>query len=430
MCGGSNMRALFAVLVALFLFACTDKTSSGPENREDERLYGWRWDDFKPVPDPSKMYGGLRRIFHVNGWIVLRDDYYSSNEYTSPGKITTTPRVFASKIGSTQWDTLSSSEWIRYIYGDSTGLYAGTQLSGKVLKYDFEKKSWVDLYTLPFDPKGAFDIYGITTYRGKPVVCIAGYADNADRRDDNIVLFMKMQTDTGWVDITYDYDSSKEYPFQFHKGVELNGKLYAISGARGVWRYDGSWTQLSKIPYPAWATWATEEEISEQIMDIVVHKGKIYVIGEKFSTNVLEYDEALDRWNPVDSVIETYDESIDPNDPFADPNRGHRTFHNTPSRRYTLASDGEHLFVAGDNPSLPAVYMGDYGSPYGNEEKGWRLIKGNWCDDWKCIANDVTYDMIAVGDTLYLANWEGILKFPLVDLDSAIAKEDSYPTAH
>ena len=95
------MRALFAVLVALFLFACTDKTSSGPENREDERLYGWRWDDFKPVPDPSKMYGGLRRIFHVNGWIVLRDDYYSSNEYTSPGKITTTPRVFASKIGST-----------------------------------------------------------------------------------------------------------------------------------------------------------------------------------------------------------------------------------------------------------------------------------------------------------------------------------------
>ena len=189
--------------------------------------------------------------------------------------------------------------------------------------------------------------------------------------------------------------------------MELNGKLYAISGARGVWRYDGSWTQLSKIPYPAWATWATEEEISEQIMDIVVHKGKIYVIGEKFSTNVLEYDEALDRWNPVDSVIETYDETIDPDDPFADPYRGHRTFHNTPSRRYTLASDGNHL-----------------------EEKGWRLVNGNWCDDWKCIANDGTYDMIAVGDTLYLANWEGVLKFPLVDLDSAISKEKSYPTAY
>ena len=88
------------------------------------------------------------------------------------------------------------------------------------------------------------------------------------------------------------------------------------------------------------------------------------------------------------------------------------------------------LFVAGDDPSLPAVYMGDYGSPYGNEEKGWRLVNGNWCDDWKCIANDGTYDMIAVGDTLYLANWEGVLKFPLVDLDSAISKEKSYPTAY
>ena len=74
--------------------------------------------------------------------------------------------------------------------------------------------------------------------------------------------------------------------------------------------------------------------------------------------------------------------------------------------------------------------MGDYGSPYGNEEKGWRLVNGNWCDDWKCIANDGTYDMIAVGDTLYLANWEGVLKFPLVDLDSAISKEKSYPTAY
>ena len=430
MCGGSSMRLILAILAAFILEACTDRSSIGPNDYNDDRVFGWRWDDFKPIPHDSKMYGGLREIYNVGEWLVLMDDYYSSNEYTSPGKITTTPRVFASKIGSTQWDTLSSSEWIRYIYGDSTGLYAGTQLSGKVLKYDFEKKSWVDLYTLPFDPKGAFDIYGITTYRGKPVVCIAGYADNADRRDDNIVLFMKMQTDTGWVDITYDYDSSKEYPFQFHKGVELNGKLYAISGARGVWRYDGSWTQLSKIPYPAWATWATEEEISEQIMDIVVHKGKIYVIGEKFSTNVLEYDEALDRWNPVDSVIETYDETIDPDDPFADPYRGHRTFHNTPSRRYTLASDGNHLFVAGDDPSLPAVYMGDYGSPYGNEEKGWRLVNGNWCDDWKCIANDGTYDMIAVSDTLYLANWEGILKFPLVDLDSAISKEKSYPTAY
>lgn len=421
------MKIILATIMAFFFLSCTERTSSGPDNREDEETYGWRWDDFRPVPDASRMYGGLRKLFHVNGWIVLRDDYYSSNEYTSPGYITITPRVFASKIGSTQWDTLTSSEWIRYIYGDSTGLYAGTQLSGKVLKYDFDRKSWIDLYALEFDSKGAFDVYGITTYRGKLMACIAGFADTANRRDDNIVLFMKMQTDTGWVDITYDYDSSKEYPFQFHKGVELNGKLYAISGARGVWQFDGSWKRLARIPHPSWATWVPANDTNDTAMDIVVHKGKLYAIGEKFSTHVLEYDESLDRWNPIDSVIATYDETIDPDDPMADPNRGYRTYHNTPFKRYALASDGKHLFVAGEDPSIPAVYMGDYGVPYGIEEKGWKFVKGNFCDNLKCMSTAATYDMEAIGDTLYLANWSGVLKFPLADLDSAIAKEESFP---
>ena len=41
------------------------------------------------------------------------------------------------------------------------------------------------------------------------------------------------------------------------------------------------------------------------------------------------------------------------------------------------------------------------------------------------------YDMVAVGDKLYLANRNGILKSPpLADLDSVIAKEMSYPETY
>ena len=36
-------------------------------------------------------------------------------------------------------------------------------------------------------------------------------------------------------------------------------------------------------------------------------------------------------------------------------------------------------------------------------------------------------ECVVGGDTLYLANWNGVLKFPLADLDSAIAKEESFP---
>ncbi len=406
---------LFFVLV---LFACFDESSvvRPSETYKEDPDFGWRKDDFVPVLDDSKTFGGLESIYHVGDRIVLVDNHWSSNQYTSPGSVTYTPRVFASKIGSTHWDTLKSSEWIRYVYGDSTGLYAGTQFSGKVLKYDFDRGGWDEIYALPFDTTGYYNVYGIAVYNGRPVVCFAGYEDSTDRRSETIKLAMKMQTDTGWVDITYDYDSSREYPMQFHKGVELNGKLYTISGARGMWRYDGSWKRMAKIPIPSWATWVPAYDTSDIALDIVVHKRKIYVIGEKSSSDVLEYDEALDRWNPIDSVIGTTDTPY-----------GYLTYKNVPSNRFSLASDGKHLFVAGSLP-WPFVYMGDYGDPYGNEKKGWRKIYGNFCPRYICLAHGSSYGMVAVEDTLYVANTTALLKFPLRDLDVVISDQKSYPS--
>lgn len=423
------MKNLCVFLLALLLFACFDESSVTQAYREKEYDpdFGWRKGDFIPVLDESKSFGGLKSIYHVGDRIVLVDDYWSSNEYTSLEPGTNTPRVFASKIGSTHWDALVSSEWIRYVYGDSTGLYAGTQLSGKVLKYDFDRSTWDVIYAHPFDSLGLYNVYGIAIYQGRPVVCLAGFEDRTDKRNETIKLAMKMQTDTGWVDITYNYDSPKENPMQFHKGVELNGKLYTISGARGMWRYDGSWKKMAKYPYPSWATWLDENDTTEGIMDIVVHKNKIYVIGQYSSTSILEYDESLDLWNPIDSVIETYDETIDTTDPFADPYRGHRVYKSGPFNRFSLAPDGKHLFVAGSN-AAPYVYMGDYGEPYGNEEKGWRWVFGNLCSHLSCLVRDASFDMVAVGDTLYVANWEALLKFPLKDLDEAISDQESYPS--
>ncbi len=412
------MKKYCLFLFATLLFACFDESSvvRTSETYEEDPDFGWRKDDFIPVLDESKTFGGLESIYHVGDRIVLVDNYWSSNRYTSPGSVTYTPRVFASKIGSTLWDTLASSEWIRYVYGDSTGLYAGTQLSGKVLKYDFDRGAWDEIYALAFDSTGYYNVYGIAVYNGRPVVCLAGYEDSTDKRSETIKLAMKMQTDTGWVDITYDYDSSKEYPMQFHKGVELNGKLYTISGARGMWRYDGSWKRMAKIPIPSWATWVPSYDTSDIALDIVVHKGKIYVIGEKSSSDVLEYDEALDSWNPIDSVIGTTDSAY-----------GYLTYKNVPSNRFSLASDGEHLFVAGSLP-WPSVYMGDYGEPYGNEPKGWRKIYGNFCPRYICLSHGSSYGMVAVEDTLYVANTTALLKFPLRDLDVVISGEKSYPS--
>ena len=42
---------------------------------------------------------------------------------------------------------------------------------------------------------------------------------------------------------------------------------------------------------------------------------------------------------------------------------------------------------------------------------------GNLCSHLSCLVRDASFDMVAVGDTLYVANWEALLKFPLKDLE-------------
>ena len=66
--------------------------------------------------------------------------------------------------------------------------------------------------------------------------------------------------------------------------------------------------------------------------------------------------------------------------------------------------------------------------PYGSEYKGWREIFGNFCPSMICLAHGSSYGMVAIGDTLYVANKEALLKFPLKDLDEAISEEESYPS--
>jgi len=92
----------------------------------------------------------------------------------------------------------------------------------------------------------------------------------------------------------------------------------------------------------------------------------------------------------------------------------------TPFRIKTLVSSSVHLFVAGIGPGMPLVYMGDKGEP-----KGWRYLRPGWCDKYRCIAQE-TYGLDVVGDTLYAVTWDGVFKFPLLDLEKSIKNEKSY----
>ena len=204
--------------------------------------------------------------------------------------------------------------------------------------------------------------------------------------------------------------------FFFRKGVEWNGKFYAAT-SENVWSLDAGdrvWTKLPEIPrlIPC-----TRDYAYMPVNDVTVHHGKLYVATD--DETIFALDEFSQTWRQIDSLFFTGDT--------ANPLLGYSIYHNSPTLKvHSLVSDGKHLFVAGESPEVPMVYMGDYGEPYGNIPKGWRTI-GSWCKNFQCFpSGGGTYSLDVIGDTLYVANWKNFLKFPLDKLDSAIADESDY----
>lgn len=413
----------------LLLIACSEDFSLNYNLNEFPNDFGWQKDNFAPVKD-NPFYGGICSIQNIDNLLILDDDNFSYVQGMSTrwDGVFPMPRLFISKIGSYVWDTLPNPRFVdsSYIrdtlpnpglintfYANKSGLYVGLKLSAQVLKYDFANKTWKDLHAMTLDSGNVFTVYGIASYKNKLVVSIAGYETDKEKYEhDEIRVAIKLQSDSGWVDITPPYDASLQYPLHFYKAIELNGALYATTAYTGVWKYDGTWTKLPSFPKPNWFTWQPPYDKNEYTEDIVAHKGKLYAISAKESS-IFEYDETLNEWADIDSILETHNENIP-------------IIQTTPHYKYALASSGDHLFVVG-NDGYPRVYMGDYGAPYGNEVKGWRRVDAGWFRDLRSISTSSSYGMVVVKDTLYLANWKQLLKFPLRDLDEAIKDRPSYP---
>ena len=67
MCGESDMKKTGIFFLVLVLFACFDESSvvRSSETYTEDPDFGWRKDDFVPVLDDSKTFGGLKSIYHV-----------------------------------------------------------------------------------------------------------------------------------------------------------------------------------------------------------------------------------------------------------------------------------------------------------------------------------------------------------------------------
>ncbi len=410
------MKISLSLLFAFALIACSTHSEdpckgpmipiellvSGACEEELSEDFGWQPAGFSPVIDKERG-GSLRKVTHSKDWIILMD-LWSSPVEGKLNYLTFSPRLFISKIGSSTWDTIAppTDAYIKKIFADSSGLYVGTYRSGEIWKYSPENKTWTRLLKKSNDAGGEFHVVGIGNLSGRLVASIAGYKDSLDKAEKRITTVIAIQKDSSW----NQYE--EENGLQFLSAVEISGTFFVSAYDLGVCKLNlnsGTYQQLAQFPPHL------QKDSVNWVKDILVHKEKLYAVTQNI---IYQWDEA-GYWISIDSIY------------YKQVNDDVQIIHSSaPSYINAFATDGKHLFSGGRIPSIPMVYMGDYGPPYGNDPKGWRLIDGNWCTKHKCQSKDAIQSLDAVGDTLYAATGDGLFKFPLAELDSAIANEDSY----
>ncbi len=413
------MKKFFAIVFALFLCSCNTGQGSGTPPEENKPPFGWRSAGFTPDPSEINRWGtGLAEITHSKDYIFIMDAAIGKDE-NSPGYRRAAHRIFISRQGMETWDTLKLPQGLNPLsfYGDSSGLYVGSYVNAIVWHYEPASKKWTNMNIFELKENQGFNVYGITRLNSQLVISLAGFEDTTAVDKLIIAPILLQQSDGTWKDIappntgTLEVPSHlRKAPLHFFAAREWRGDLFVATGEDGVWRYSSLNGQWSKVPNPNQPFWTFlydgyyTEEVAAQ--DLTIYNSRLHMIG--YMGGIYALNDDLRSWTGIDS-IRTSESGV--------------LKSNTPLYPYALASDGEHLFVSGTNSGIPAVYMG-----YRGEPKGWRHIdKGEWCNPsrWRCLGLS-TYDLDVIGDTLYAAAWEGLYKFPLADLDSSIANEESY----
>jgi hypothetical protein len=412
--GVSSLFGFAFFLLSLLCSCSTGQGGTGTPPNEDLPPFGWRSAGLIPNQDSLYRWGnGLACVTHSGSYLFVR------NAKIAEARDAPAHSVFMSRQGSLDWETLQMPAGVNphKIYADDAGLFVGTYGTGAVWHYDPASKKWTDLKVLELVGNQMFNVYGMSRLNGRLIVSMAGYNDTTEADRLIIAPILLQQIDGTWKDVS-PLDTNtlenpahlRSTPLQFHIAYEWRGDLFAATADDDVWHYSDASGEWSRVPAPNTPYWTFlyngkySEENTPQALTI--HKGRLYMAGR--GGGIYSLNDDLKSWVGIDSIRTTESGSL---------------YANTPLQPYALASDGENLFVSGIHSGIPAVYMGNRGEP-----KGWRLIDmAEWCNPkrFRCLGLS-TYGLDVVGDTLYAAAFEGLYKFPLADLDSAIANEESY----
>ena len=359
------------------VLACAEDKTVTPEPK-----FGWRSAGLV-LPDADQT-GGLRRLVNIGNTLFAMDSYEPG---TGPASRPRKWRIWKGSVGSDRWELLPLPNGeipsAFGVFGDS--LIVGTQYVANLYLLSSDGKTWLK-QTMPSLPSGDDSLPRISAIGeiNKRLAISIVFSLGVNHR----CLVQSSEVDT-FARIPC-MGSGKRAPFY---SIGREGEYsYGYQSEWGVARYrigDSIWETL---PSPRGKTDPSEFEFLSTLSSI---NGKIYVGYEKWSDGIFRWDDGV--WT-----------SMTPMD--AQKRR------ETSKTVHVIAGYRGRLFQGGqDGSGIGMLIPRDSGKVVWGD---WKLVDKGWCEiegvggcPWQTRA------IVGIGDTLYAATWNAIVKVPFSELD-------------
>ena len=373
----------------LLLLSCGLHSNNSDEPAAPKAI-GWRSAGLEfPNADDFNDGGGAQRMAHVGEHLFVMDAFMPrwADPMVEPEKVHHW-RLWQGKVGSMDWVLLPlpDGEVVNRILAWENTLVVGTKYTGRVFRFDPDKKEWskMQIPPLPDNPEnyGVVELLGL--FKGQLVVGVLNYLSNQH-------IFWMSNEEKG--EILPGIRGSAP----LSDIIEHNGYIYGMRSQHGLFRWRPGMDSLEALPSPRGRTRTGEDEY---ISALGVHQGKLLAGYSDYEDGLFRMEDD-GSWVSITPLHSSY--------PIRDAPRDIRV----------ILSYQDRLFIAGVSGSSPFMWVPkDSSCPdFGD----WKLVDNGGCQGQEGCGRMIstqTWGMMGIGDTLYWSWWNYVLKIPISELDT------------
>ena len=360
-----TMRWMF-LIAALALVACS-KSATSPGDPEGP-LVGWRSAGID-APNSGQDSGRFE-------WLKVSGSHIFVLNLRG--------ELFQGRVGTRYWDTvmIPGNTRGRCIAADSEHVFVGSASSGVIYRYSPDQRIWDSLV---LENRDSISIEALGWRQNGLVAYILPQAWWSTKPRGNWIIQAIPLDHTAPVEIGKGWPNT--YP-TIHSFIQFDSTLYAATYSDGLWKrgiHDSAWTETTR---PLDTVTGNRLKMPR---GLAIHRDSLW-IGQLAGSIYRTKDGSA--WTEVDNCA------------------GTSSCFDAPYSAFALLSYRDRLFAAGQGSASPVEWDPD-------SSKWVPILNETWCrtvnGKSECGGN-YTWDLAAIGDTLYACGNARIMKMPLSDI--------------